>query len=175
MRAIAWVGFLWGVAAAAAPAQRLSPPLGHQVRVRVSGGERGSGELLAVDRDTLWLLQSHAVIGVPLSEGLDVRVDRGGMGSGGALIWAVAVGVASGTALTAACSSVDGANCGAVFVGTVALWTLVGALSGRSLEKSRYLTLTNPQAEQLRPRARFPQGLPTRVRDSLVPGKPAAP
>jgi hypothetical protein len=115
------------------------------------------------------------VIGVPLSEGLDVRVDRGGMGSGGALIWGVAVGVVSGAALTGACYSVDGEFCGGVFVGTVALWTLVGALSGPSLHKARYLTLTNPQAEQLRPRARFPQGLPTAVRDSLAPEKPAAP
>ncbi|MGH7568818.1 MAG: hypothetical protein ACREL9_07590 [Gemmatimonadales bacterium] len=175
MRAILSLGFLWVAAAPAAPAQRLSPPLGSQVRVSVSGSATYTGELLAAEGDSLWLLHQGRVTGVPLTEGVSVRVDRGGMGAEGALTWSLVAGIVSGAVLTAACSSVDGADCGDILVGTAALWALVGAISAPSLHSARYLTLTSPQAEQLRPRARFPQGLPAAARDSLVPARPDAP
>jgi len=170
MRMTVWAGLLWLIAATAAPAQRMTPPFGSQVRVSFAGQPARSGELLAVDKDSVWLLQPHGLASVPLSEVAQVRVDRGGMGGQGAWLWSLVAGVASGAALAGACSSVEGANCGGVFVVTVGLWSLVGLLSAQSLQNARYQTLTSPQPDELRARARFPQGLPAGMaRDPLQP------
>jgi hypothetical protein len=166
-----WAGLLWLVAATAAPAQRMSPAFGGQVRVSFAGQPARSGELVAIDKDSIWLLQPHGLASVPLSEVAQVRVDRGGMGASGALLWSLIAGVVSGAALSRACSSVEGADCGGIFVLSVGLWSLVGLVSAPSLQNARYQTLTSPQPDQLRARARFPQGLPAGMaRDSL--GRP---
>jgi hypothetical protein len=168
MRMTAWAGLVWLVAATAAPAQRMSPPFGSQVQVRFAGQPARSGELLAIDQDSIWLLQPHGLASGPLSEVAQVRVDRGGMGASGALLWSLIAGVVSGAVLSRACSSVEGADCGGIFVLSVGLWSLVGLVSAPSLQNARYQTLTSPQPDELRARARFPQGLPAGMaRDSL--------
>src|SRR5258707_6163843 len=110
-----WAGLVWLAAATAAPAQRMSPPFGSHVQVIFAGQPARKGELLAIDQDSVWLLQPHGLASVPLSEVAQVRVYRGGMGAKGALVLSLVVGVVSGAALSGACSSVVGSDCGSIF------------------------------------------------------------
>lgn len=162
MRIATWTGLLLLAAATAAPAQRLKPPFGSEVRLNIGDTTNLKGELLAVDRDSIWVLFGPAherrLARVPLTEVSEVRVDRGGMGAGAALQWSIIAGLISGIALHRACSSVGG-DCGAVLPGTLLLWGFIGATSAASLESRRYQTLP-PEPDSLRARARFPQGLP---------------
>lgn len=169
MRTILWVGFLCLVAPAALSAQRLRPPLGSRVRLSIPQQPARSGELIAVDRDSIWLLQPQELTSVPLLDVAELRVDRGGMGASGALMWSLGVGIVSGVALQSACSSVADADCGYVLPLTLGLWTLVGLVSSTSLEHARYETVSPPEPDALRAHARFPQGLPAGIaRDSLT-------
>lgn len=169
MRTLLWLGFLWIGAAAALSAQRLSPPLGSRVRVSVAEKPAQSGELLAVTHDSIWLLQPQGLTSVPLRDVAELRVDRGGLGGSGAIIWSLVVGIASGTALSAACSSVADSDCSYVLPITLGAWTVVGLLSSQSLQEARYETVSPPDPDALRARARFPQGLPAGIaRDSLM-------
>lgn len=168
MRLTRGTALLWLLGVAAAPAQGLKPPLGSQVSVSVSGERSLSGELVAVDRDSIWLLQRESLASVPLWEVSQVRVDRGGMGATGALVWSLIAGVVSGVALQSACSSVR-EDCGSVLPATLGIWALIGVVSAGSLQSSRFTTLP-PEPDSLRARARFPQGLPAALaRDSLAP------
>lgn len=167
MRVLIWIVLLWLGAVTAAPAQRLKPPLGSQVRVSASGDRSLSGELLAVDRDSIWLLQKQGLASVSLYEVSEVQVDRGGMGAKGALLWSLTFGLISGVALQTACSSVGG-DCGRVLPTTLLLWGVVGGISAASLQSTRHTTVPAEPAS-LRPWARFPQGLPAGLApDSLV-------
>jgi hypothetical protein len=162
MRIATWTGLLLLAAATAASAQRLRPPFGSEVRLNIGDTTNLKGELLAVDRDSIWVLygpqHERLLARVPLAEVSEVRVDRGGMGPGAALAWSLIAGVVSGAALQSACSSVGG-DCGEVLPITLLVWGLVGATSAASLQSTRYQTLP-PEPDSLRARARFPQGLP---------------
>ena len=167
MRVIMWIGLLVLAASTAVTAQRLKPPLGGQVRVNLSSAHSLSGELLAVDQDSLWLLEPQGPASLPLSDVSGVRVDRGGMGPGTAIAWSLMAGLISGFALQSACASVSD-GCGSVLPATLGVWVLIGGLSAVSLESTRYKTLA-PESDSLRAHARFPQGLPAGVaRDSLA-------
>ena len=159
MRATTLTGLLWLAGVTAAPAQRLSPPFGREVRVRIEDTLNVKGELLAVSRDSIWVLQRGAVASVPWAEVSEVRVNRGGMGAGSALGWSLAAGVVSGALLSGACSSVADADCSAVLPATMVLWLLVGAASAPSLQNTRYHEV-QLEPDSLRAHARFPQGLP---------------
>jgi hypothetical protein len=168
MRVIMSIGLLWLAAVTAAPAQRLKPPLGSHVSVSLPHERSLAGELLAVDQDSIWLLQPQRMASVPLRDVSQVRVDRGGMGPGTAAAWSLMAGLISGFALQSACASVSD-GCGSVLPATLGVWAFVGGLSALSLESTRYKTLA-PESDSLRAHARFPQGLPAGMtRDSLVP------
>lgn len=168
MRVIIWIGLLWLGAVTAAPAQRLKPPMGSEVRINLSRERSISGELLAVNQDSVWLLRRHELASVPVSEISEVRVDRGGMRGTTALLWSLTFGVISGVALHIACESVsDGSGCTILPV-TLGLWTIVGITSAASLESTRHATVP-PEPTSLRAWARFPQGLPAAfARDSIA-------
>jgi hypothetical protein len=71
-------------------------------------------------------------------------------------------GLASGVAMTAACSSVEGNDGGGCArAGTIwgGLWVLSGLLAAPSLDGSSQITV-DPQSERLKPYARLPAGLP---------------
>ena len=173
MRVIMWIGLVWLAAVSTAPAQRLTqplgtkPPLGSRVRLNLTGERNLNGELLAVDHDSVWLLQKHELASVPLGDVSEVRVDRGGMGAKGALLWSLTFGIVSGVALQTACESVsDDCNILPVSLG---LWAIIGAASAASLQSTRQTTVP-PEPTSLRLWARFPQGLPAAfARDSLAP------
>lgn len=76
------------------------------------------------------------------------------------MAWSLVGGLVSGVALTAACGSVEGAECGAVLPGVILSWGLVGGLSAATLSGSSSQRLAPEEWERLRPFARFPQGLP---------------
>ncbi len=155
-------------AATAAPAQRLKPPLGGTVNVNLAGDRSLRGELLAVDHDSIWLVQPQGMASVPLRDVSQVRVDRGGMGATGAWAWALIAGLVTGVALQSACSSVSDAECGTVFPATLLGWTLIGAISAPSMQHARY-TKVRAEPDSLRAHARFPQGLPAGLaRDSVA-------
>ncbi len=142
------------------------PVFGRTVTVVPEGEEpEVRGELLAVERDRLWVQDEDAVMEVPLSAVREVRVKRHDYGAGKALQWALLGGVATGGALAGACSSVEGAeNCGVVGLVVAGAWLLVGALAARSMEASSRLELWHPGPEALQPFARLPQGLPEALR-----------
>lgn len=162
MRVAAWTGLLLLAVGTAASAQRLKPPYGSEVRLNVADKRNLTGELLAVDRDSIWVLygpQHERILArVPLAEVSEVRVDHGGMGAGAALGWSLIAGFVSGVALQSACSSVGG-DCSEILPVTLLLWSLVGVTSAASLQSTRYQTV-QPEPDSLRARARFPQGLP---------------
>jgi hypothetical protein len=90
--------------------------------------------------------------------------------------WGLVSGLASGVAMTAACSSVEGndssgcARAGAVWG---SLWVLAGLLAAPSLDASSQVVL-DPESSRLRPYSRLPAGLPKGVDpQSLAAGPPA--
>ncbi len=138
-------------------AQHQPPPLGSTVRLTMSGGGRLSGELLAAQRDSAWLLEAGVIRAISLHDVYGVQVRGRGMDSGRILLWTLIGGTVTGAALTAACSSVrDG--CGGVFVGTMLSWGLVGGIAA-GITRSPHRGV-DPRGEALAPYARFPQGLP---------------
>jgi hypothetical protein len=122
------------------------------------------GELLAITVDSAWVLarsgDSVVAVANPRIEGGWYR--RHGFDAGKAGLWGAVVGVVSGGALTAACSSVA-EDCGGVFVAvsisSVALGGLAALTTGSS--KGRFV---GAQPQLLAPFARFPQGRPLGLR-----------
>ncbi len=151
---------LGAVDSAAAQGHQGGPPiLGYRVVLKADDGGRTKGELIAVSRDSLWLLRGDALTVFPLAVMTQVDIQESSFGAGKALLWSLVVGVISGAALTAACSSVNG-DCGAVLPTVLLSWTFIGGIAALDVEPSRYTELTAPGADQLRPYSRFPQGLP---------------
>jgi hypothetical protein len=152
-----------------------TPIAGREVTV-VSEGRTTKGELLVVDKDALWLRAKDGVHELPLRDVRDVRVKRHGFGARQALIWTGVGAAASGIGLSAACSSVEGANnCGTVGAVTAGVWLLVGALAAPAFESSSRIDLPSPSAEALRPWARLPQGMPPGVSPSSLSAPPGEP
>ncbi|HWP37412.1 MAG TPA: hypothetical protein VNL18_07645 [Gemmatimonadales bacterium] len=142
---------------------------GSRVRLERRDGSRVSGELLAAARDSVWLLDRDEMIVVPLVLVRSAQVRRPGIGATGILVWAVAGGLLTGGALTAACSKVWEEGCGAVFTYTMVSWGLVGGLAAAiTRSPHRWLALDVPA---FTPYARFPQGLPPRFAPG---GRPAS-
>jgi hypothetical protein len=135
------------------------PILGYHVVLRDDAGVWGTGELIAVSPDSLWLLDDDALSAFPLARMRRVDVRESSFSAGTALLWSLAAGLISGAALTAACESVSG-DCGAVLPTVLLSWTFFGTIGGLAVQPSRYTELPAPAADQLRPYARFPQGMP---------------
>jgi len=138
------------------------PVVGRAVTVVPEGDEpKVKGELLAVGPDRLWVREEEGVAEVHLPEVREIRVKRHGFNAHAALGWALLGGLVTGGILAAACASVEDANnCGGVGLAVTGAWLLVGAAAAPSMESSSRLKLWKPTAEDLRPFARLPQGLP---------------
>lgn len=141
--------------------------------LRVGGEIRG--ELLSARGDSAWVLErsSQRVVAVRLGDIRSADVQRHGLTAGKGLLWGGVVGALSGIGLAAACSKVSD-GCGAVFVGSLAAGLLWGGLSALSLGPSSKWHFEPPTADSLARFARFPQGPPPGMRDSLA-ARPAAP
>lgn len=146
------------LSAGAARAQRIESVLGSKIRLELRGADPLSGELLATQGDSLWLLPARGGMRrLPLADVAGAQVPRGGMRPGTVMVWAVIGGVVSGGLLTAACSSVE-SDCGAVFPAVLVSWSIVGGVMALATGPS-WRTLP-ADAAALAPYARFPQGLP---------------
>jgi hypothetical protein len=132
-------------------------PLGHNVRLIMHDGSRLSGELLAAQRDSSWVLQEGVIHSFPLDNVVRVQVRGQGIDSRGMLLWTLIGGAVTGAALTHACESVS-EGCGNVFVVTIGLWGVVGGVAAL-ITRSPHRWL-DPRTEVLGPYARYPQGLP---------------
>ena len=159
-------------------AARTSDVLGRSVTLVAREGEapKVKGELLAVDQGRIWVRTKEGVRDFDPAALREVRVRRHNMTGGWAVRWGLVGGLASGVALTAACSSVEGndpGGCARVGIVSAGLWTLVGFLAAPSLDASSQLSL-DPQSDRLKPYARLPAGLPEGVMpQSLEVGPPA--
>ena len=159
-------------------AARTSDVLGRSVTLvpREAGAPKAKGELLAVDQGRIWVRTNDGVRDFDPASLREVRVRRHNLTGGWAVRWGLMGGLASGVALTAACSSVEGndaGGCARVGIVSAGLWTLVGFLAAPSLDASSQLSL-DPQSDRLKPYARLPAGLPEGVTPrSLEVGPPA--
>lgn len=153
------------------------PVGGREVTVVTEGKKtKVKGELLVVDKDSLWLRAKDGVRELPLREVREVRVKRNGFGAHAALTWAGVGALVTGGGMAAACSSVEGSNnCAAVGLVIGGLWLLVGALTAPALESSSRIDYSKPTAEMLRPYARLPQGLPPGVTPTALSAPPSQP
>ncbi len=166
---------LAGAGCASAPAK--VPVVGRTVTVRMTEGDtRLKGELLFVDKDSLWLRGEDGVREVRLSGVRTVRVKQHSLDGKKAWAWAGIGAAVTGGGRAASCSSVEGSgNCGAVGLVTAGLWLAVGALSAPSLARSSRVELTAPTPDGLTPFARLPQGLPAGVAPSALAPAPPKP
>jgi hypothetical protein len=134
------------------------------------------GELLAVGEQSLWVRTVQGVREVDTGSLREVRVKRHTLNGSWARRWGFVGGLASGIALGASCSAVEGndaGDCARVGAVSAALWVAVGLLAAPGLESSSGLTLRPDERERLRPYARFPAGLPKKVEpQSLAAGPP---
>jgi hypothetical protein len=126
-------------------------------------GPAVSGELLAVGPERMLVLTPEGVRDIPAQAVQEVRVRRHGLDAAKAWMWVAIGAIGTGTALSAACSSAHGGNCGAVLGVTAAAWALVGGPAAASLSRSSRLSVKGPDFTALKPYARFPQGLPEGV------------
>lgn len=153
-------------AAAAQPPTVPTAVKGYRATVQTTGpsADKWAGEILAVEQDSLWLLQSGEVVGVPLVGVESIRIRQHGLGPGQALGWSLAGGIISGLLLTAACSSVeDTSGCGSVFVGAMVVWMTIGLISSATLHEAT-VKLRPPLTDSyLRRYARYPQGRPANL------------
>jgi hypothetical protein len=159
MRTWSLVTLLAISAGAAARAQEPGSVLGATLRMELGAGARLSGELLAVQRDTAWLLlQDGRAHRVALGDVARARLPVPGLTAGKVWRWTLIGGVVSGALLTAACSSVQDAACAGVFPGVMLTWAAFGGISAAIAGPGwRSVPVT---ADSLRSRARFPQGVP---------------
>lgn len=141
-----------------ASAQSDKTVLGTDLRLDLLNGLRIQGELLAVNQDSLWLSQSGSRTALPMSDLQSVRRRVSGPTFGTHMIWAVAGGLISGLALSAACGSVDEGDCGGVLPGVMVSWGLVGLVTG-AVSGGRWRSL-DVSSSSLTPYARYPQGFP---------------
>jgi hypothetical protein len=159
-------------------AARTSDVLGRSVTLvpREAGAPKAKGELLAVDQGRIWVRTNDGVRDFDPASLREVRVRRHNLTGGWAVRWGLMGGLASGVALTVACSSVEGndaGGCARVGIVSAGLWTLVGFLAAPSLDASSQILL-DPQSDRLKPYARLPAGLPEGATPrSLEVGPPA--
>lgn len=172
MRGASWGGLAVVLMCGSACAPRISAHrgvLGAPIQATMDGG-RGTltGELLAVGGgDTVWVRVGDALQHASLSRVATARIERSPRGMRHGLLRGALFGVVTGAAMSAACKSVDGADgCGGVFLTSAAIATLAGFLAGVDNQSDRYLRLERPTAPTLVPWARYPQGLPTMIREA---------
>jgi len=135
---------------------------GREVELRLDAPKtKTRGELLVVGPDTVWILAKagDSVQAVPVQRIAGGWYRRHGFTRATALAWGAGLGVASGAALAAACSSVSGGSCGKVLITVAASSSVVGLLAGGSSGSGRVKFIGFPK-EHLRPLARFPGGKP---------------
>lgn len=136
--------------------------LGREVKVLArADGPKIQGELLVVDADRVVVLAKDGIHDVATAQIRQIRVRRHSFDGGKAWPWTLVGALVSGVGLAAACSTVDDAgDCGAAGIAGAVPWLLFGGLAALSAERTAFLPFDAGQPDQLRPFARYPQGLP---------------
>jgi hypothetical protein len=145
---------------------------GRQIDLQITGGHV-KGELLAIDRDSAWVLVENRVTSVAMTMVRSASVSRHKLTGQKAVTWGLAVGAISGLALTAACSSVEDAGCAAVLPGSVLIGLALGGIASASLGPSSRWRFQPVDPGALARFARFPQGLPSGALQLLGDASPA--
>jgi hypothetical protein len=127
------------------------------------------GELLAVRRDSIWVLARgpERIVAVRLGDVLEATVRRHGLTAAGGILWGLSVGAASGVGLAVACSQVSD-GCGGVAVGSTLLGGAFGSIAALSYQYSSRWRFRPVTEVKLAPFARFPQGPPPGGFDVLL-------
>ena len=127
------------------------------------------GELLAVQRDSIWVLAGPPgrVVAVRLSDVREATVQRHGLTPGRGVLWGFVVGGASGLGLAAACSQVS-SGCGALIPGSMLVGVAFGGVAALSFASSSRWRFAPVTEMRLAPFARFPQGPPPGGFDVLL-------
>lgn len=148
---------------------------GRQVtfRLREGGAAPVKGELLMIGADSAWVLVDNRVVSVAMTAVKSASVSRHTMTATKGLAWGAGVGVITGLALSAACSSVEDTECGGVFLGSAVLGLAVGGLAAISLGPSSQWRFEPVSSGSLTRFARFPQGLPPGALQLLSDARPA--
>lgn len=141
------------------PAQLLT---GRRADIRLAGTDL-SGELLALESDTLWIRADGIPLGLPVADVQRVRIHRHSLDTGAVLTWTLVGAGVTALGMTAACTSVDDANCAAVAPLVLLGWAVGGGLFAATLARSSRRDVPVAPAA-LRPYLRFPTGLPTSQR-----------
>ena len=141
-------------------------PLGRMTTLYYNAGNITTrGELMAADSNSVWLLQGASLNAYSLASLRRVQIPRHPFGGGQTIRAGVAVGAATGLLLTLACMQVEDASCVAVWPVITALGGTLGALFAVFNDYSTVYRLNPSEWQTIRAYARFPQGLPSPVRE----------
>jgi hypothetical protein len=150
--------------AAQDPAHRV---FGAQIHVLQGAEPDLRGELLASDMERLWMLdREHGFVEVGFAGVEQIRIQRHGVTARTVTRWTLVAGGLTSAAMLGACLSVDDSNgeCLAFTAVWALAWAAVGGLSGLVMRPSR--RIGPGEVQELRPYARFPQGIP----EGWIPG-----
>lgn len=135
----------------------------------VRGPQQVRGELLAVGRDSVWVLagRPERVVAVRLGDVMEASVRRHGWTATRSFLFGLGVGAVSGVGLAVACGQ-ESDGCGNVAVGSTLFGGAVGGIAALSYQYSSRWRFRPVTEVKLAPFARFPQGPPPGGFDVLL-------
>ena len=131
---------------------------GARAKVQVGSTIRHDGEMIAVSSDSVWVKVANTVLGVPMSSVTKIYVER--QPNARSTKKLMIFGLVTGVVMTASCLSLeDTTSCPMALIGSLAASGLVALISNVGMDHIRFTSIPL-DPDQLRPWARFPQGLP---------------
>jgi hypothetical protein len=154
---------LAGASAVPALAQKTPESVhGAPVVVTANDGRVVHGELIAATPDSIWVLNDSGLVALSVVGLRSVDVRRAN--STKFFAHAALGGAAQAGLLTAACLSVEGGGCGAVFAVSALIWAGVAALAIPGVSGASRLRVNPVRWNVLRPYSRFPHDPPEDLR-----------
>ena len=152
------------VVSACMPPRTKPSPLGARVTLFANSGTV-SGELLAINDDSVWVLVPETAGPTALGRGrIRNAIVHRGAGAGSLAMRGVLFGAVTGLGMYAACSSLSGdeasTGCGGVFVTSTLIAGALGFFAASSMEWARDLEVARVTPAMLSRFARWPQGRP---------------
>lgn len=152
------------LASACMPARTKPSPLGARVTLYTDAGTV-SGELLAINDDSLWVLSPNAAGPRAVGRsGVRNAIVHRGAGVGSLAFRGVLFGAVTGLGMFGACASLSGdeasTGCGGVFVTSTLIAGALGLFAASSMESARDLVVARVTPAALARFARWPQGRP---------------
>lgn len=156
------------------PSMRVSP-YGRRATVFPVAAPTTTGELVAVTRDSIWLMRDSTLLVFASPAVRRVQVQRHQYDAKRTMLWMAIAGGTTALALTTACSSYEssaegsGDSCVQVFPAVLATFAIAGGLFSLFNHASSRHNFTADQVDAMRPYARFPQGKPDSLTQRLRP------